>query len=332
MPKRSSGGRIPIAKSTGLPDRRYSTDGRHSGGGGGGIPIAKSTGLPDRRYSTDGRHSGVGGGGIPIAKSTGQPDRRYSSDGRYGGSGIMAAATAEAAAAVVVRRQQVEQQRQRVAAVQWASCNDQQRQEENLRQLDALCGDLDAQLEALQQQMRDNELYYIRELREVLPQDLFRVHEDQREDVDDDASAAGSSMLRRPVVWPQPLDIPRDMDVATNVPQAFVCRISHEIMREPALVCLSGHTYDRVHLHLWHASSSGREPLTRQPFELTDVVPNLALRELIDEWIQEQESRQLEEEAKEEGDEDDCVWALFSRCLRLIRIRTLCLTDYVRMR
>jgi hypothetical protein len=66
---------IPIAKSTGLPDRRYSADGRHCG-----IPIAKSTGLPDRRYSADGRHCG-----IPIAKSTGLPDRRYSADGRHCG-------------------------------------------------------------------------------------------------------------------------------------------------------------------------------------------------------------------------------------------------------
>jgi len=43
----------------------------------GGIPIAKSTGQPDRRYATDGRHGGARGGGIPIAKSTGLPDRRF---------------------------------------------------------------------------------------------------------------------------------------------------------------------------------------------------------------------------------------------------------------
>ena len=75
-------------------------------------------------------------------------------------------------------------------------------------------------------------------------------------------------------------------------------------MREPALVCLSGHTYDRAHLNLWHASSSGREPVTRQRFELTDVAPNLALRELIDEWIKDYKSRQLEEEGEEEEEEE----------------------------
>jgi len=62
-------------KKDGTPDKRYSTDGRHLGGGGAnkpsqsennwhapkpnysGIPIAKSTGLPDGRFATDGRHA-----------------------------------------------------------------------------------------------------------------------------------------------------------------------------------------------------------------------------------------------------------------------------------
>ena len=62
-------------KQDGTPDKRYSTDGRHLGGGGAnkpsqsennwhapkpdysGIPIAKSTGLPDGRFATDGRHA-----------------------------------------------------------------------------------------------------------------------------------------------------------------------------------------------------------------------------------------------------------------------------------
>jgi hypothetical protein len=276
-----AGGRIPIAKSTGLPDRRYSTDGRH-GGGSGGIPIAKSTGLPDRRYSIDGRHGG-GSGGIPIAKSTGLPDRRYSTDGRHsgGGSGLMAAAKAEAAAAALQQ---------------------QMREHELLYHHQV----------ALQQQMREHELYH-QQLVQVQPQDLFRVNEDQRDDEDvvvvvddDDTAAAGSSMPRHPAFWPQPLDIPGDVDTAEKiVPLAFICRISHEIMREPALVCVSGHTYDRVHLTSWHASSSGQEPLTRQPFALTDMAPNLALRELIYEWIQDHKSRQLEEVEEEEEEEEE---------------------------
>lgn len=44
----------------------------------------------------------------------------------------------------------------------------------------------------------------------------------------------------RPAHWPKPLEIPDDMGSEDGVPQAFICRISHEIMREPALVSVSG--------------------------------------------------------------------------------------------
>ena len=63
-------------------------------GAAAGVPIAKSTGLPDRRFSAGGRHSRTAPGstpdsrprdlatGIPIAASTGRPDRRYTQPGR----------------------------------------------------------------------------------------------------------------------------------------------------------------------------------------------------------------------------------------------------------
>ena len=62
---------VKMKKTTAAMKIKETTEVSRHGDGGGGIPIAKSTGLPDRRYSTDGRH-GNGGGGIPIAKSTGE--------------------------------------------------------------------------------------------------------------------------------------------------------------------------------------------------------------------------------------------------------------------
>ena len=62
---------MKMKKSAAAMKIKETTEVSRHGDGGGGIPIAKSTGLPDRRYSTDGRH-GNGGGGIPIAKSTGE--------------------------------------------------------------------------------------------------------------------------------------------------------------------------------------------------------------------------------------------------------------------
>jgi hypothetical protein len=101
----------------------------------------------------------------------------------------------------------------------------------------------------------------------------------------------------RPVHWPSPLVIPDDIDSEQDgVPASFICRISHEIMKEPALVSVSGHTYDREQLFTWHANGSGRDPLTQQPFALSDVAPNLAVREMIQKWLDDRQARRKQME------------------------------------
>ena len=85
---------VPIAKSTGLPDRRYTQGGRHAKGSaskpnaGGAVPIAKSTGQPDRRFTAAHRGGGGGfggggfggGGGGGPTKADGSPDMRFSAN------------------------------------------------------------------------------------------------------------------------------------------------------------------------------------------------------------------------------------------------------------
>ena len=70
---------VPIARSTGKPDRRYkqpqgspsrSSPQSRRAPPASNAPIAKSTGKPDRRYTR-------APPGVPIAKSTGKPDRRF---------------------------------------------------------------------------------------------------------------------------------------------------------------------------------------------------------------------------------------------------------------
>ena len=219
------------------------------------------------RYSNDGRHGGSNGGGIPIAKSTGLPDRRYSSN--RGGTDYDHNARYQQQQHELRLQQQFSQQLHQHELMQHR-----QREEINRFQLQ----------QQLQQQQNNPQ-----QVQEQVPQDLFMVNEQSGEE-----SAAATSL--RQVHWPQPLEIPDHIDTSTNVPRAFICKISREIMIEPTLVSVSGHSYDRSKLLDWHATGLGRDPLTRQPFELTDLSPNLALRELIEQWIHDYTSRQEEVE------------------------------------
>ena len=68
---------VPIAKSTGLPDKRYKGANLTPPVTPSSVPIAKSTGLPDRRYRGASETPPAAPQFVPIAKSTGLPDRRY---------------------------------------------------------------------------------------------------------------------------------------------------------------------------------------------------------------------------------------------------------------
>jgi len=221
------------------------------------------------RYSNDGRHGGSNGGGIPIAKSTGLPDRRYSSN--RGGTDYDHNARYQQQLHELRLQQQYSQQLHQHELIQ-----QQQRQREEIHRIQ------------LQQQLQQQQ-NHPQQAQEQVPQDLFRANEQSGEE-----SAAATSL--RQVHWPQPLEIPDHIDTSTDVPRAFICKISREIMIEPTLVSVSGHSYDRSKLLDWHATGLGRDPLTRQPFELTDLSPNLVLRELIEQWIHDYTSRQEEVE------------------------------------
>uniref|UniRef100_A0A7S4L1D5 U-box domain-containing protein n=1 Tax=Guillardia theta TaxID=55529 RepID=A0A7S4L1D5_GUITH len=63
----------------------------------------------------------------------------------------------------------------------------------------------------------------------------------------------------RPMHWPPPIDVPVDIfERVVSVPDSFICKITHDIMREPTMVCVSGHTYERAAIVTWHANSNGK--------------------------------------------------------------------------
>ena len=62
----------------------------------------------------------------------------------------------------------------------------------------------------------------------------------------------------------------------------MICPISHEIMNDPVL-CSDGQTYDRSSIEEWIRSCNDdvKSPLTGKKLESINLVPNHALRSLI---------------------------------------------------
>eukprot|EP01010_Urceolus_cornutus_P000968 NODE_1482_length_891_cov_241.604513_g1146_i0.p1 GENE.NODE_1482_length_891_cov_241.604513_g1146_i0~~NODE_1482_length_891_cov_241.604513_g1146_i0.p1 ORF type:complete len:211 (+),score=38.42 NODE_1482_length_891_cov_241.604513_g1146_i0:70-702(+) len=68
------------------------------------------------------------------------------------------------------------------------------------------------------------------------------------------------------------------------VPTGFCCPLTHSLMRDPVLTP-SGHTYERSAL-LRFLEDCPRDPFSNQPLTPEQLIPNRALRAVIDEWEQ----------------------------------------------
>ncbi|KAJ3352587.1 STIP1 y and U box-containing protein 1 [Entophlyctis luteolus] len=71
------------------------------------------------------------------------------------------------------------------------------------------------------------------------------------------------------------------------VPDAFLGKISFEVMTDPVISPASGITYDRAEI-VSHLQKIGKwDPLTRQTLHESELVPNLALKEVIEHFLSE---------------------------------------------
>lgn len=79
---------------------------------------------------------------------------------------------------------------------------------------------------------------------------------------------------------------PRELE-EVDIPSAYVCSISGELMRDPVIVVGSGNTYERAEIARW-LSAHSTDPLSNVPIPAKDqvLVPNVALRSAIDEFVQ----------------------------------------------
>jgi hypothetical protein len=68
-----------------------------------------------------------------------------------------------------------------------------------------------------------------------------------------------------------------------STPAEICCPISHEVMKDPVL-CADGHTYERSYIEEWMRTNS-TSPLTGKSLPSTNLVPNHALRSLIENMI-----------------------------------------------
>ena len=65
-------------------------------------------------------------------------------------------------------------------------------------------------------------------------------------------------------------------------PPSFLCPISQELMLDP-VTCTDGHSYDRRNIVTWLAENN-TSPATGLPLSSRVLIPNIALRNAIDEW------------------------------------------------
>ena len=67
-----------------------------------------------------------------------------------------------------------------------------------------------------------------------------------------------------------------------NIDNNFICPITLEVMKDP-VICLDAHTYERSAIEKW-LSTNSCSPITRQIITNNSLIPNIALRNIIQEY------------------------------------------------
>ena len=69
---------------------------------------------------------------------------------------------------------------------------------------------------------------------------------------------------------------------SVRVPKDYYCPITHQIMLDPVIVTVSGHTYEREAIEQCLQSNDiGTDPLTREKFKRKHLKPNITLKKAI---------------------------------------------------
>ena len=109
-----------------------------------------------------------------------------------------------------------------------------------------------------------------------------------------DGNGADAATREQPMHWPPPLRVAESVAARLQTaglapPESFVCPLTLDLMREPT-VTPRGTTYEREALTRW-ITAEGRYPAQEANGKLgvEQLAPNLAVRNLIEVWLQEQD-------------------------------------------
>ena len=72
-----------------------------------------------------------------------------------------------------------------------------------------------------------------------------------------------------------------------ELPSDLCCPIMVEIMKDPVICVGDGHTYERCAITQWFSTGSEISPMTNQPLETTQLVPNHMAKKLIHALLEE---------------------------------------------
>eukprot|EP00899_Mesostigma_viride_P022180 jgi/Mesvir1/3146/Mv16313-RA.3 len=75
-------------------------------------------------------------------------------------------------------------------------------------------------------------------------------------------------------------------------PAQFLCPISCDIMRDPVILVGSGQVYERNFIEQWFTRGNETDPLTNVRLSDKTLVPVVALRSLIEQWVEQQREQQ----------------------------------------
>lgn len=85
----------------------------------------------------------------------------------------------------------------------------------------------------------------------------------------------------------------RSRAVEVTVPAHFRCPISLDVMKDPVTLC-TGITYDRQSIEAWLESGNRTCPVTNQALRSSEMIPNHAIRKMIQAWCVENRSKGVE--------------------------------------
>ena len=119
-------------------------------------------------------------------------------------------------------------------------------------------------------------------------------------------STGSAARSQRPFTLPldeQPLSL-SGKDLTTYLDKQksiFTCPITHNIMNDP-VICSDGQTYERSAIQTWLASNN-TSPYTGAKLDNKVLIPNIALRQAIEEYIELFEANKAGAEANNDGAE-----------------------------